>query len=116
MPTDPAEWRGTAQSGSIGYFQRDFELMADHARDYGGPLTAFDVDIIDFVNLSHPEPEDFEVAARFPRLLTYRSRGLGGRKRWNFGPGLHPHTGEQTTVPMPAHLVPTIERIWDRAG
>lgn len=115
LPMDPSEWRGSAKDG-VDYFELDFGNITEIVRDLGGPLVAFDVDIIDFVNLNYPEPEDFEVAARFPRLLTYRSRGLGGRTRWNFGPGYDPLTTERTTVPMPAHLVPTIERIWERTG
>lgn len=105
---DPAAWRGNSREGTP-YFWMDHDTAAENAAGFdGGRLIAFDTRIVDFVNLDHPTAEDFEVAARYPALVTTRERGLGGRAQWFFGPG----GGDSEITPMPSHLLPTIEQSW----
>jgi hypothetical protein len=112
LDLDPVRWRGSSRGGTP-WFWMDHDAAAENAAGFqGGRLIAFDTRIVDFVNLDHPTAEDFEVAARYPALVTTRARGLGGRARWFFGPGHHPRDQEPKLTPMPRHLLPTIEQSW----
>jgi hypothetical protein len=109
---EPLAWRGSARHGTP-WFYAAHDEAAENASDLNnGRVVVFDTEIVNFVNLDHPAPEDIEIAARYPALVTTRHHGLGGNPRWFFGPGWHPRDQDPILERMPRRLLSTIKQSW----